>query len=47
MEWLQWVLIPRMHDLLDNNQRYRALLLLRPIMKWRWRLIIATRAYSG
>ncbi|STF05059.1 Domain of uncharacterised function, DUF446 [Escherichia coli] len=20
LEWLQWVLIPRMHDLLDNNQ---------------------------
>ena len=21
LEWLQWVLIPRMHDLLDNPQR--------------------------
>lgn len=40
LEWLQWVLIPRMHDLLDNKQPLRALLPLHPIMKWRWRRTI-------
>lgn len=37
LEWLQWVLIPRMHDLLDNNQPLPGALPLLPIMKWCWR----------
>ncbi len=37
LEWLQWVLIPRMHDLLENNQPLPGALPLLPIMKWRWR----------
>lgn len=40
LEWLQWVLIPRMHDLLDNNQPLPGAFAVAPIMKWRWRLII-------
>lgn len=39
LEWLQWVLIPRMHDLLDNNQPLPGHLLWRRTMKWRWRRI--------
>lgn len=35
-EWLQWVLIPRMHALLDGGHRCRRRSLLRLIMKWRW-----------
>jgi uncharacterized protein YqcC (DUF446 family) len=33
-EWLQWVLIPRMHALLEGT-RFRRRLLSLPIMKWR------------
>lgn len=37
LEWLQWVLIPRMHDLLENNQPLPGAFAVAPIMKWRWR----------
>ena len=37
LEWLQWVLIPRMHDLLDNKQPLPGAFASHPIMKWRWR----------
>jgi uncharacterized protein YqcC (DUF446 family) len=36
LEWLQWVLIPRMHQLLESGQPLPQILPLRPIMKWRW-----------
>lgn len=40
LEWLQWVLIPRMHTLLDNAQPLPRRLPSPLIMKWRWRRII-------
>lgn len=40
LEWLQWVLIPRMHTLLDNAQPLPGRLPSPLIMKWRWRRII-------
>lgn len=40
LEWLQWVLIPRMHDLLDNKQPLPGAFAVAPIMKWRWRRTI-------
>lgn len=36
-EWLQWVLIPRMHALLEGDIRCRRRLRSRLTMKWRWR----------
>jgi uncharacterized protein YqcC (DUF446 family) len=34
LEWLQWVLIPRMHHLLDSEQPCRRISPSRPIMRW-------------
>ncbi len=36
-EWLQWVLIPRMHALLEGDTRCPGRLPSLPITKWRWR----------
>ncbi len=36
LEWLQWVLIPRMHQLLESGQPLPTNLPLRLITKWLW-----------
>ncbi len=36
LEWLQWVLIPRMHQLLESGHAAAANLPLRLITKWLW-----------
>lgn len=36
LEWLQWVLIPRMHQLLESGQTLPQNLPLRLITKWLW-----------
>ncbi len=36
LEWLQWVLIPRMHQLLESGQPLPQNLPLRLITKWLW-----------
>lgn len=48
-EWLQWVLIPRMHALLEGGTPCRRRLLSLPIMKWRSkrRTLRATSCWSN
>ncbi len=36
LEWLQWVLIPRMHQLLESGQPLPQNFALRLITKWLW-----------
>ena len=43
LEWLQWVLIPRMHALLDVGAQLPQNFAIAPTMKWRLRRIRQTQ----
>jgi uncharacterized protein YqcC (DUF446 family) len=43
LEWLQWVLIPRMHQLLESGMPLPRTSPWPPIMKWLW-IMLTLRA---
>jgi uncharacterized protein YqcC (DUF446 family) len=47
LEWLQWVLIPRMHSCWRAVSRCRKILPLRPITRWLWIRPTRSRIHAG
>jgi uncharacterized protein YqcC (DUF446 family) len=44
LEWLQWVLIPRMHQLLESGMPLPQNFAVAPIMKWLWIMLTPREA---
>ena len=47
LEWLQWVLIPRMHDLLENNQPLPGAFAVAPYFSWHFSSLRLIKAASS